>query len=456
MTETNSPAPALQPGLDSLSKSFEPVAIEAHWGPEWEQRGYAKAGYRGTQAPKEGVDAFSIQLPPPNVTGTLHMGHAFNQTIMDSLTRYHRMKGDNTVWIPGTDHAGIATQIVVERQLQEQKITPPRAGPQELRRAHLGVEGKVGQHHHGADAPHGRHRRLEPRILHDGRGPLERRHRNLRAALRRGPHLPWQAPGQLGPGAQDLGERPGGRERRRRRIALAHRLPAGRRQRHAGGGDHAARDHAGRHGGDGPSRRRSLPTPRRPQREAAAGRQAHSDHRGRLRRQGFRHRRRQGHAGPRLQRLCGRPAPQAADDRRPDARRDRQRQRARKVPRHGPLRGPQGHRGRPRCAGPPGRGQEAQVDGAALCALGCRRRADADRSVVRGDDQARKRRHLDRAESHRRGEVGRGALRARELGQHLQPLDGEHPGLDDLAPALVGPSDPGLVRRRRQRLCRPR
>ncbi|MCJ0764407.1 valine--tRNA ligase [Variovorax terrae] len=112
-----------QPGLNSLSKSFEPAAIEAHWGPEWERRGYAAAGWRGTQAPKAGEPAFSIQLPPPNVTGTLHMGHAFNQTIMDSLTRYHRMKGFNTLWVPGTDHAGIATQIVVERQLQEQKTS---------------------------------------------------------------------------------------------------------------------------------------------------------------------------------------------------------------------------------------------------------------------------------------------------------------------------------------------
>lgn len=109
-----------QPGLQSLSKSFEPAALEAHWGPEWERRGYAQAGYRGTRKPKPGQPAFSIQLPPPNVTGTLHMGHAFNQTIMDSLTRYHRMKGDNTLWVPGSDHAGIATQIVVERQLQEQ------------------------------------------------------------------------------------------------------------------------------------------------------------------------------------------------------------------------------------------------------------------------------------------------------------------------------------------------
>ena len=112
-----------QPGLNSLSKSFEPAALEAHWGPEWERRGYGVAGYRGTQQAQAGEPAFCIQLPPPNVTGTLHMGHAFNQTIMDSLTRYHRMRGYNTAWVPGTDHAGIATQIVVERQLQEQKIS---------------------------------------------------------------------------------------------------------------------------------------------------------------------------------------------------------------------------------------------------------------------------------------------------------------------------------------------
>ena len=116
-----------QPGLDSLSKSFEPSAIEAQWGPEWEKRGYGNAGYRGTGQPGAEATAagnnFAIQLPPPNVTGTLHMGHAFNQTIMDSLTRYHRMKGYNTAWIPGTDHAGIATQIVVERQLQTQGVS---------------------------------------------------------------------------------------------------------------------------------------------------------------------------------------------------------------------------------------------------------------------------------------------------------------------------------------------
>ena len=100
--------------MTELAKSFEPAAIEAKWSPLWE----------ATQAFAPTLEAqrasFCIQLPPPNVTGVLHMGHAFNQTIMDALTRYHRMCGANTLWVPGTDHAGIATQIVVERQLQQE------------------------------------------------------------------------------------------------------------------------------------------------------------------------------------------------------------------------------------------------------------------------------------------------------------------------------------------------
>ncbi len=100
----------------ALSKSFEAAAVEQRWYPQWQSRGYFRAG----QEPER--PAFGIQLPPPNVTGILHMGHAFNQTIMDALTRYHRMKGYNTLWLPGTDHAGIATQIVVERQLEQQGL----------------------------------------------------------------------------------------------------------------------------------------------------------------------------------------------------------------------------------------------------------------------------------------------------------------------------------------------
>jgi len=102
----------------SLDKSYDPRAIEQHWYPEWEQRGYFNPAL---QTPVEGSskrDAYCIQLPPPNVTGTLHMGHTFQQTLMDTLIRYHRMRGEDTNWVVGTDHAGIATQIVVERQLE--------------------------------------------------------------------------------------------------------------------------------------------------------------------------------------------------------------------------------------------------------------------------------------------------------------------------------------------------
>ncbi len=113
----NSPNSQLASSVDELAKSYEPAPIEAYWGPEWERRGIADATL------DEGKGDFSIQLPPPNVTGTLHMGHAFNQTIMDGLVRHARMSGKNTLWVPGTDHAGIATQIVVERQLDAQKVS---------------------------------------------------------------------------------------------------------------------------------------------------------------------------------------------------------------------------------------------------------------------------------------------------------------------------------------------
>jgi len=101
-----------------LAKSFDPKTIESKWYEFWEGKGYYAAGFDQSKE-----DNFCILLPPPNVTGTLHMGHGFNQTLMDALTRYHRMRGDNTLWQPGTDHAGIATQIVVERQLDAQGIS---------------------------------------------------------------------------------------------------------------------------------------------------------------------------------------------------------------------------------------------------------------------------------------------------------------------------------------------
>ena len=98
-----------------METTYNPQKIEAHWGPLWEQSGYGK--------PTEADESYCIMIPPPNVTGTLHMGHGFQATLMDSLIRYHRMCGKQTLWQVGTDHAGIATQMVVERQLLKENIS---------------------------------------------------------------------------------------------------------------------------------------------------------------------------------------------------------------------------------------------------------------------------------------------------------------------------------------------
>jgi valyl-tRNA synthetase len=121
-------APQTQGAADAaLAKSFEPAAIEARWYPTWEARGLFGNAAAGAPAEGKGLatraSGYCIQLPPPNVTGTLHMGHAFQQTLMDTLIRWQRMKGADVNWVVGTDHAGIATQVVVERQLQAEGLT---------------------------------------------------------------------------------------------------------------------------------------------------------------------------------------------------------------------------------------------------------------------------------------------------------------------------------------------
>lgn len=107
-----------------MEKTYSPDAIEQRWYQKWEQDGEFQPSGEGTP--------YSIMLPPPNVTGSLHMGHGFNNTIMDTLTRYHRMKGDNTLWQPGTDHAGIATQMVVERQVNAEGKTRHEVGREDF------------------------------------------------------------------------------------------------------------------------------------------------------------------------------------------------------------------------------------------------------------------------------------------------------------------------------------
>ena len=129
------PAPIslIPPIMTELAKSFEPAAIEAHWGPLWESSGALRANAGPGQAV---VLASSCRRPtsPARCTWATRS----TRRIMDVLTRYHRMRGYNTLWLPGTDHAGIATQIVVERQLQEQGLEPPRPRPRGLRRARSG------------------------------------------------------------------------------------------------------------------------------------------------------------------------------------------------------------------------------------------------------------------------------------------------------------------------------
>ncbi|HET8710096.1 MAG TPA: valine--tRNA ligase [Spongiibacteraceae bacterium] len=103
-----------------LDKTFQPADIERKWYETWERAGYFAPSANATTS--NSGDPYCIMIPPPNVTGSLHMGHGFQNAIMDALIRYHRMRGNNTLWQVGTDHAGIATQMVVERQLEAQGI----------------------------------------------------------------------------------------------------------------------------------------------------------------------------------------------------------------------------------------------------------------------------------------------------------------------------------------------
>ena len=107
-----------------MDKTYQPHQIESHWYKQWEEKGYF--------TPSGDGDAYSIVIPPPNVTGRLHMGHGFQNAIMDALIRYHRMLGRKTLWQVGTDHAGIATQMVVERQLARQNLTRKDLGREDF------------------------------------------------------------------------------------------------------------------------------------------------------------------------------------------------------------------------------------------------------------------------------------------------------------------------------------
>ena len=113
-----------------LPKAYDPTAIEDHWAEYWVHEELFAQPVMSSASPREGLDgqSFSILLPPPNVTGNLHMGHMFEHTESDILMRWHRMRGERVLWIPGTDHAGIATQMLVERQVVAEGTTRQKMG----------------------------------------------------------------------------------------------------------------------------------------------------------------------------------------------------------------------------------------------------------------------------------------------------------------------------------------
>lgn len=131
-----------------MEKTYNPQDIEQPLYEHWEKQGYFKPNG------DESEESFCIMIPPPNVTGSLHMGHAFQQTIMDTMIRYQRMQGKNTLWQVGTDHAGIATQMVVERKIAaEEGKTRHDYETQCVYRQNLAVESGIRRHHYPPDAP---------------------------------------------------------------------------------------------------------------------------------------------------------------------------------------------------------------------------------------------------------------------------------------------------------------
>ena len=168
--------------------------------PAWEDAGAFRAG----RPERAKAQPYCIVIPPPNVTGSLHMGHALNNTLQDILCRFERMRGKDVLWQPGTDHAGIATQAVVERQLMERQEPSSRAMGREafIKRVWEWKAESGGTIIEPAQAAR-RVLRLVARALHHGRGPVARGAESLRRALSRRPDLQGQAAGQLGPEAED-------------------------------------------------------------------------------------------------------------------------------------------------------------------------------------------------------------------------------------------------------------
>ena len=176
-----------------ISRNYDPGSVEAQASRIWiEERCFAADPH----APGE---PYCIVIPPPNVTGALHLGHAINSTLQDILIRTHRMRGFNTVWIPGIDHAGIATQAVVEKQLKEKENkTRHDVGREELVAANLAMEGTIRRPNSRTTQAPGLLLRLGPHAVYAGRAMCPGGARNILQAVQGRPDLSRQAAGELG------------------------------------------------------------------------------------------------------------------------------------------------------------------------------------------------------------------------------------------------------------------
>ncbi len=235
-----------------VNKDYRPAEIEAHHYARWEAAGYFAPAGNGTP--------YCIVIPPPNVTGTLHMGHALQDTIMDALTRYHRMRGRRTLWQPGTDHAGIATQMVVERLLEREGTSRAQLGREKFLERVWQWKERSGNtiarqmRRLGASVDWSRDRfTMDPGL---SRAVLE----VFVRLVRRRPDLSRQTARELGPRAAHRDVRSRGRQQRRARQALASALSDRRRSREdlPDRRHDTPRDHARRHGRRGAPGRRTL------------------------------------------------------------------------------------------------------------------------------------------------------------------------------------------------------
>ena len=191
-----------------MEKTFEPSSVEERIRDVWEKSDAFKAG----RADRADAKPYCIVIPPPNVTGSLHMGHALNNTLQDVLCRFERMRGRDVLWQPGMDHAGIATQMVVERQLMERQEPDRRDMGREqfVERVWAWKDESGGTITSQLQAPR-RILRLVARAVHDGRGPLEAVLEVFVDLYKAGADLQGQAAGQLGPEVPDRDLRPRGR-----------------------------------------------------------------------------------------------------------------------------------------------------------------------------------------------------------------------------------------------------